>query len=110
MIGPAMMAKSARFLAPIALAAVVAGTYLIVHAGLATHHPTSTQSSSLIHGRRSGPPARRRRQPKFYVVKAGDTLSQISVRTHVSVARLSALNPQVSPSSLQTGQRLRLRR
>ena len=111
MIAPAMVAKSARFLAPIALAAVVAGTYLIVHAGLATHHPTSTQSSSLIQGRRSGGPAgRHRRQPKFYVIKSGDTLSQISVRTHVSVPRLSALNPRMSPNSLQTGQRLRLRR
>jgi LysM repeat protein len=110
MIAPAMVAKSARFLAPIALAAVVAGTYLIVHTGLATHHPTSTQSSSLIHGRRTGPAGRRRRQPKFYVVKSGDTLSEISVRTHVSIPRLSILNPQMSPNSLQTGQRLRLRR
>ena len=31
MIGGAMVAKSARFLAPIALAAVAVATYLIVH-------------------------------------------------------------------------------
>jgi LysM repeat protein len=111
MIALGMVAKSARFLAPIALAAVVAGTYLIVHAGLATHHPAATQSSSLLNGRRTGAGGpRRRRQPKFYFVKSGDTLSQISVRTHVSILRLSTLNPRMSPNSLQTGQRLRLRR
>lgn len=109
MIALAMVAKSARFLAPIALAAVAVGTYLIVHTSLATHHSaTITQSSPLVNGPRV---SRHKRPagPKYYVVKSGDTLSQISVKTHVSLQRLSKLNPGISPNSLQTGQRLRLR-
>lgn len=103
-----MVAKSARFLAPIALAAVAVGIYLIVHSGLATHHPpTKPTSSQLLAG-----PHRHRalRTPKFYTVRSGDTLSQISVRTKVLILRLTELNPSISPNSLQTGQRLRLRR
>jgi LysM repeat protein len=108
MIASAMVAKSARYLAPIALVAVAAGTYLIVHSGLATHPHTPTHSSLVVSGK-SGR-HRPRRTAKFYVVKPGDTLSQISTKTHVPVFRITTLNPNLSPNSLQTGQRLRLRR
>jgi LysM repeat protein len=109
MIALAMVAKSARFVAPIAIAAVAVGTYLIVHSGLATHRATVTHSSPLLSGPRVSV-RRGRAKPKFYVVKPNDTLGAISVKTHVSVVRLTALNPAVAPNSLQTGQRLRLRR
>jgi peptidoglycan DL-endopeptidase LytE len=108
MIGAAMVAKSARFLAPIALVAVAVATYLIVHGSLNTHTTTVTHSTQLlasghrVHGRR--------KTPKFYVVEQGDTLSGISTRMHVSVAHIMALNPSLNPNALQTGQRLRLRR
>jgi LysM repeat protein len=103
-----MVAKSARYMAPIALAAVAVGTYLIVHNGLATHQPPATHSTQILSG--GSGRHRARRTAKFYVVKPGDTLSQISTRTHVSVFRITTLNPNLSPNSLQTGQRLRLRR
>ena len=107
-----MVAKIARFLAPIALAAVGVGVYLIVHSTVVHDAATATQSSTTI---ANGPPHKahkHRRLPKFYIVKSGDTLSQISSRTGVSVARLTDLNRSLasSPNSLQTGQRLRLRR
>jgi LysM repeat protein len=100
---------SARFLAPIALAAVAVGTYVIVHAGLNPQHSTAPQSTQVQTGTTAGH-QRHHATPKFYIVKSGDTLSQISVKTHVSILRLSALNPSISANSLQTGQRLRLRR
>ncbi|HEX3978560.1 MAG TPA: LysM domain-containing protein [Solirubrobacteraceae bacterium] len=107
------MAKIARFLAPIALAAVGVGVYLIVHSTIVHNATTATQSSNSSVAK--GPPQKarkHRRLPKFYTVKSGDTLSQISSRTGVSVARLTDLNRSLSasPNSLQTGQRLRLRR
>jgi LysM repeat protein len=107
-----MVAKIARFLAPIALAAVGVGVYLIVHSTVVHQATTATQSTST---RANGAPAKRhrhRRVPKFYTVKSGDTLSQISSRTGVSVGRLTELNRSLAtaPNSLQTGQRLRLRR
>jgi LysM repeat protein len=107
-----MVAKIARFLAPIALAAVGVGVYLIVHSTL-VHHTTAIQSSSSTIANGSQHKQRKHhRVPKFYVVKSGDTLSQISSRTGVSVAQLTGLNRSLasSPNSLQTGQRLRLRR
>lgn len=102
-----MVAKSARFLAPIALAAVAVGIYLILHAGLATK-PHSVVHSATVRTTQSQ--RRASTKPKFYVVKSGDTLSAISVRTNVSISRIRILNPAVAPNSLQTGQRLRLRR
>ncbi len=104
-----MVAKSARFLAPIALAAVAVGTYLIVHSSLATHHPpvVRTSTAHAIGRTRAAKSAAKR---KFYVVRANDTLSSISVKTSIPIAQLLSLNPSVSPNSLQTGQRLRLRR
>jgi LysM repeat protein len=102
-----MLAKSARLLAPVALAAVAAGVYVIVHASEVTHPHTAVHSSTVVTTHRN---TRHVRRPRFYVVKAGDTLSSISVRTHVPIDRLESLNPLVSPNSLQTGRRLRLRR
>jgi LysM repeat protein len=96
----------ARFFAPIALIAVVAGTYLIVQHGLAakkhTRRPQNT--SHLTHTQR------KYEKKKFYVVQAGDSLTLIGVRTGIPVGTIEALNPNVDPNALQPGQRLRLRR
>lgn len=107
-----MVAKSARLLAPIALVAVTVGVYLIVHSTLNPHTRTPARSSSIVNGTRQVVKKRRHHVPRFYVVKPGDTLSSIAQRTGVAMDRLTALNPSLSssPNSLQTGQRLRLRR
>jgi LysM repeat protein len=106
-----MVGKSARLLAPIALAAVTLGVYLIVHSALGRHAAsTATPTSAIVqaHRRAVGTPSH---TPAFYVVKSGDTLSQISVKAGIPITRLISLNPGLaaSPNSLQTGQRLRLR-
>jgi LysM repeat protein len=99
-----------RYLAPIALAATITGTYLIVHNGLT--HKSSTTPSHIT----SQPPSSAKRgktveRAKFYVVQPGDTLSSIAQKTGVSVSTLESLNPKlIDPNSLQTAQRLRLRR
>ncbi len=103
-----MVARSrARYLAPIALAATIAGTYIIVHNALTTKH-TATQSS-----RAPAAPKRPRgrfARAKYYAVQSGDSLTTIAAKTGISLASLEALNPHVDPNSLQAGQRLRLRR
>jgi LysM repeat protein len=112
MIAPGMgLARIAtRLFALIALAAVAVAVYVIVH-GQLHHSPavSSTHSSTVVNGR-SAPSHRHSHTPRFYIVRAGDTLSAISIRTHVSIFRLTQLNTGLSPNSLQTGQRLRLRR
>ncbi|MGI8714916.1 MAG: LysM peptidoglycan-binding domain-containing protein [Solirubrobacteraceae bacterium] len=106
-----MVGKAVRLLAPIALAAVAVGVYLIVQSTVAKPHPPTTQSQTTLQ-RRPDHARHRKPRPKYYVVKPGDTLSLISQKTGVALGRLTALNPSVSapPYSLQTGQRLRLRR
>jgi LysM repeat protein len=108
-----MVAKIARFLAPIALAAVGVGVYLIVHSTVVHHTTTVTHpGSSTIANGAEHKPRKHRRPPKYYIVKSGDTLGRISSRMHVPVSVLTTLNSSLSanPNSLQTGQRLRLRR
>ena len=101
--------KRGRYVAPIALLAVLVAIALVVNAGLSDKHH-STAAADGHH--RSAAPTRRGRSPRkvFYVVQAGDTLSTISAHTGISVPTLETLNPTVDPNALQTGQRLRLRR
>jgi LysM repeat protein len=105
-----MVGKSARLLAPVALASVALGVFLIVHSALTPHTVTAVQSSGTTPVTSTAADRRRTRPRAFYRVRAGDTLSEIAARTGVAVGRIEALNPSVSPTALQTGQRLRLRR
>jgi LysM repeat protein len=98
-----MRRSPARYLAPIALIAAIAATYVVVHHGLTPKHKKAHPHAV---ARRHGKFAK----AKFYIVQAGDTLSTISVKTGIPVPTLEALNPSVNPNALQTGQRLRLRR
>jgi Tfp pilus assembly protein FimV len=95
-----------RYLAPLALVAVIVATALVVNSGLGTTtrpKPTATTRLPAIH--------RHITRKRFYTIRTGDTLSSISVKTGVSVGELQALNPSLTsnPNALQTGQRLRLR-
>jgi LysM repeat protein len=98
----------ARYLAPIALAAVAGGTYAIVHSGLKVHHaPVIPLHVSVVHK----PVVHNKLQrAKFYTVQPNDSLSSIAAKAGISLQGLEALNPNVPPNSLQTGQHLRLRR
>jgi len=95
-----------RYLAPIALAAVIAAIVLVVQGGLGTtqHHAALPRSAPRAVVSRHAHAIK-----TFYVVQSGDSLSVISVKTGITVATLESLNPGVNPNALQTGQRLRLR-
>jgi LysM repeat protein len=106
MIGASMVARSrARYLAPIALAAVIAGTYVVVHKGLTTKN-TPSHHTSTTRKRARGKYAR----AKYYVIQQGDSMTSISAKTGIPLNVLEELNPSADPNSLQTGRRLRLRR
>lgn len=107
MIGRPMAARNrARYLAPIALAATITASYLVVHAALTPKHSG---------GRGQAVQRQQVRDTSvdsatFYTVQAGDSLSGIAAKTDVPLSTLEQLNPSTDPNSLQTGQRLRLRR
>jgi LysM repeat protein len=95
----------ARIAAPLALVAAVVSIVVVIAAS-----QTGGDSATV----RAGRPAVHRTvhhkpRPRTVVVRAGDTLSAISTRTGVAIETLQALNPNVDPQALQTGERLKLR-
>lgn len=114
----------ARFLAPLALAAViVAGLAIVSGSGgsgrssstaqqessqttrATTRSKTSTAKTRSGRSRSATGTAR----PKHYTVKVGDTFGTIANQTGVSVEKLQELNPAVDPHSMTVGQQIRLR-
>jgi LysM repeat protein len=94
-----------RYMAPIAILIVIAAAVLIIQGDIGGKNHARAQAndiSGLVHHRK-------KKAATFYVVRPGDSLSSISVKTGVSVPTLESLNPGVDPAALQTGQRLRLR-
>jgi LysM repeat protein len=111
MIADAMVGwrNPARYIAPLALAAAVTVTYLIVHHAVIGRHSSTTsttvQTTSTV-ARHDGHTASK---ATFYVVKPGDSLSGIAAKTGVPITTIEDLNPHVNPNRLQPSQRLRLR-
>src|SRR6476661_8860137 len=99
----------ARFLAPIALIAFAFALYSVVKdqsapaggnsAGSATPTATATAKSSKK--------AKKKKRAKTYVVKSGDTLSAIAERTKLSQEKIIDLNPDLDPSTLAPGQKIK---
>jgi LysM repeat protein len=58
------------------------------------------------------PPQPRRKPlgPRFWTVKPGQSFGSIAATTHIDITKLMELNPQLKPSTLQPGDRVRLRR
>jgi LysM repeat protein len=94
----------ARFAAPIIfLVAVVVivsilGRTVLSGSSKATPHKPGAAAT------KAARPAR-----KYYVVKAGQSLSQISAKTGVTISQLMALNPQITdPANLRIGLKIKL--
>jgi LysM repeat protein len=103
-----------RWLAPVALITCAVAVYAVVDNTLlkddsasssngSTQQTTSTKSTS-----KKGAKTRKRR--RAYVVKSGDTLSAISIKTGVSMTTIQRLNPKLQADTLHAGQRVRLSR
>jgi LysM repeat protein len=102
---PMVRRNPTRYLAPIALVAVAAGTYVVVHANLTTNASHARHAS-----RASDLPKGKYENHTYYTVQPGDSLSAISAKTGVPMRMLQSLNPTVDRSTLQPGNVLRLRR
>jgi LysM repeat protein len=109
----------ARWLAPLALIAVGVGVFTIVSAALTTGDQVSApQRTAQERTTDDAPAASESRsetsddapasRPRTYVVKSGDTLSAIAVKTGVALEELQRLNPDIDTQALQTGQRIKL--
>jgi LysM repeat protein len=95
-----------RYLAPILLVVIILGASLIVASH--TGGDSSTQSAHV--GQHQPRPRGKYANATFYTVQPGDNLTSIAAKTGIPVLTLEQLNQSLDPNSLQTGQKLRLRR
>jgi LysM repeat protein len=103
-----------RWLAPVALITCAVAVYAVVDNTLlkddsASNGNSSTQQTTTTKGT-SKKAAKTRKRRRAYVVKSGDTLSAISIKTGVSLATIQRLNPKLDADTLHAGQRVRLSR
>jgi LysM repeat protein len=103
-----------RWLAPVALITCAVAVYAVVDNTLLKDDSASSsstgpqQTTTTKTTSKKGSKARKRR--RAYVVKAGDTLSAISIKTGVSMTTIQRLNPKLEADTLHAGQRVRLSR
>jgi LysM repeat protein len=105
----------ARLLAPLALiAAAVTCVALVLGSGVigeddgAETAGTGDLPAVTDDGGTAGE-RRRPRTPATYTIKANDTLSGIAERNGTTVERLQELNPELDPTGLVAGQKIKLR-
>lgn len=89
------------YLVPLGIVVVLFAVGLVTVATLNGSEPGSEDAAVAESAKRD--------LPDYWTVKGGQTYSQIASRTGLTVDRLGNLNPQVDPSTLTPGQRLKLR-
>ena len=110
-----MAARSpARFLAPLALLAVVVALWMIVthssDGGSGGSGASTTEQQSTATPAKSSHAKKKKHAKRYYTVKPGDTPSGIAEKTGVPLTKLEQLNPSMDPQALSPGTRLKLRR
>ena len=103
-----------RWLAPVALITCAVAVYAVVDNTLLKDDNASKGSGSSQQATptkaTSSKAAKARKRRRAYVVKSGDTLSAISIKTGVPLAAIQQLNPKLDANTLHAGQRVRLSR
>ena len=97
-------AEVKRYGAPAAFLLAVTIAVLLVRSGL--RHHAAPPVTTTVKTTTMAPVARR---PRYYKLRAGETLSDVAVRFNTTVEQLLALNPRVKPTALIVGQRIRVR-
>ena len=102
-----------RWLAPVALITCAVAVYAVVDNTLLkedTSSQGSTSTQSTTTKTTSGKAAKQSKRRRAYVVRSGDTLSAISIKTGVTLTTIKRLNPKLDADTLHAGQRVRLSR
>jgi LysM repeat protein len=110
--------RLAHVAAPVVFLAGVTAAVLLVRAGLeGSHSPASTLGGTVVHQTTStgagGTSSGRTKTTgtagaRYYTVQKGDTFGAIASHEHTTIAELETLNPGVSPTALQVGERIRV--
>lgn len=106
--------RLARFLAPLALIAVIVAVLAIVSGSGVMGDDSSSNSTTRDlpaatekTNTTTGP--KKKKIPATYTIKANDTLSGIAARWGTTVEKLQELNPDLDPQGLVAGQKIKLR-
>ena len=106
----------ARFLAPLALAAVCIALFMVVTSSSTepeTSAPNRSTETRPAAGGGNGDDGEqeqpRRKGPRRYTVQPGDTPSSIAEETGVPLEEILRLNPDLDPQTLSPGERIKLR-
>ena len=103
-------AEVKRYAAPVAFLAAVTIAVLLVRDGLkANSSPAPTTVVTTATAPTTTPAGARRRRPRYYRLRAGETISDVAVRFDTTVEELLKLNPKIKPTELTIGQRIRVR-
>jgi LysM repeat protein len=102
----------ARFLAPLALVAFALALFVVVQS-------TTKDDAGTSGARDTGQPAqttstptgekKKRKPPRSYTVKTGDTPSGIAEKVNVPLSTILQLNPDLDPQALTPGTEIKLR-
>ncbi|HEX7299081.1 MAG TPA: LysM peptidoglycan-binding domain-containing protein [Solirubrobacteraceae bacterium] len=101
----------ARWLAPVALITCAVAVYAVVDHALLADESSSQGTGSTQRAVPAAPSSTTstvRKRRRSYTVKAGDTLSAISIKTGVSLQVIERLNPKIDAQTLHAGQKVRL--
>lgn len=92
-----------------AFLAAVTIAVLLVRSGLNTDSSTSPTTAVTTATTPTTTPLPHSRKPKYYRLRAGETISDVAVRFNTTVEALLKLNPKIEPTQLTIGQRIRVR-
>jgi|SRR5215208_1019286 len=105
----------ARFLAPLALVVFALALYIVVNKTTNDDGGGGSQQTNQPAGATPTPKAgkqgtgKKKKAPKTYTVKAGDTPSGIAEKVGVPLDEILKLNPDLDPQALVPGTELKLR-
>jgi LysM repeat protein len=107
--GRSWRAEAKRYGAPAAFLAAVTVAVLLIRSGLnssSTSAPTTaaTTATTTTTTATTAQPSR----PRYYRIRAGETISDVALRFNTTVEKLLSLNPGIEPTSLTVGQRIRV--
>jgi LysM repeat protein len=99
----------ARVAAPVAFLAAVTIGALVVRAGFEHgKHRANTQLTVVTTTKTTRTHGHKRRQLRTYTIQSGDTFASIAIKEGTTVARLEHLNPNVDPTTLHVGEKIRV--